>query len=368
MAGCGRSRCPAPGVWPPPGARQPGVPSTLPRVPRGYSPPVSRRGTVRWGILGTGHINDRFLEHAREARDAEFVAVGSRTTDRAGWFAQRFGIERAHASYEDLLEDPDVDAVYVNVPNSLHHLWTMAALHAGKHVLCEKPYSRRPAEVVEAFDAAEARGLRLMEAFMWRHSPQARHLPELLAEIGDLRAIRATFSFTIGSLDDVRLGAELDGGSLMDVGCYCVNGARLVAGREPVAAQATQLIGPSGVDVRFAGLLDFGEGLAATIHSGFDSDHATLEAIGERGTVRRLGNWGGPATLWLNDREVETPDVDPYRAEVENLTQAILGRAEPLLGRVDALGQARSIEALYRAAETGTRTAITAPKPATVSP
>ncbi len=323
---------------------------------------------MRWGILGTGDINNRFLAHAREARDAEFVAVGSRTRERAEWFGRQFGIERAHGSYEDLLEDRDIDAVYINVPNSLHHVWTMAALEAGKHVLCEKPYSRRSADVIEAFDTADAGGLHLMEGFMWRHSPQGRRLPELVAEIGEARAIRATFSFTIGRLDDVRLGAELDGGSLMDVGCYCVSGARLAAGHEPVAVHGTQLIGPSGVDIRFAGLLDFGNGLAATIHSGFDSDHATLEVIGERGTVRRLGNWGGPASLWLNDREVETADVDPYQAEVENLTDAILGRAEPLLGRADALGQARAIEALYRAAETGKGIEIPEGDPVTVSP
>lgn len=234
----------------------------------------------------------------------------------------------------------------------------MAALDAGKHVLCEKPYSRRAADVEAAFDAAAARGLRLMEGFMWRHGAQARAIPGLLAEIGELRAIRASFSFVIARPDDVRLAADLDGGALMDVGCYCVSGIRLVAGREPVAAHGTQLIGPSGVDVRFAGLLDFGDGLAATIQCGFDAPHVSLEAIGSRGTLRRTGGWGGGARLWLDDREIELPDRDPYLVEVENLTDAILGRAEPLLGRDDALGQARAIEALYRAAALDTGVAI----------
>jgi D-xylose 1-dehydrogenase (NADP+, D-xylono-1,5-lactone-forming) len=311
---------------------------------------MSSRRTIRWGILGTADIARRFLRHAREARDAEFVAVGSRSAERANEFAQEFGIERAHGSYEDLLEDRDVDVVYVSVPNSLHHRWTMAAVRAGKHVLCEKPYSRFPDEVDEAFDAAGRAGLHVMEAFMWRHSRQAQRFVELLGDAGELRAIRATFSFSIGSLEDVRLAPELDGGSLMDVGCYCVSGARLLAGREPLRVSGTQLVGPSGVDVRFAGLLDFGDGLAATIHSGFDADHSTLEAIASRGTVRRAGTWSGPATLSLDDRVVDTADVDPYLAEVQNLTDAILGRAEPLLGRADAVGQARTIDALYRSA------------------
>jgi predicted dehydrogenase len=322
---------------------------------------------VRWGILGTGDINNRFLAHAREARGAEFVAVGSRTAERARWFADRHGLPRAHASYERLLADPDVDAVYINVPNALHHPWTMAAIAAGKHVLVEKPYSRRPGEVAEAWDAAEAAGVLVMEAFMWRHTRQAARLVELLEEIGEVRAIRATFSFTIGSPTDVRLAADLDGGSLMDVGCYCVSGARLVAGREPLVAHGVQLVGASGVDVRFAGLLDFGDGLVASIHSGFDTDHASLQAIGARGSVRRSGNWGGPTTLWLDDRQVEVDEVDPYAAEVENLSQAILGRAEPLLGRADALGQARAIEALYRSAETGSPVEIAAGTPGAIA-
>src|SRR5437867_11881574 len=121
---------------------------------------------VRWGILGTGSINERFLAHVREAPDAEFVALGSRTPERAEAFASRYGIERAHGSYDALLADTRVEAVYICLPNSLHHEWTMRALAAGKHVLCEKPYSRRPSEVVEAFDAAAAAGPRLMEGFM----------------------------------------------------------------------------------------------------------------------------------------------------------------------------------------------------------
>jgi len=309
---------------------------------------------VRWGILGTGLINRRFLAHAGEATNAEFVAVGSRTPDRAAAFASEYGIERAHGSYDDLLADPAVDVVYICLPNGLHHAWTMRALAAGKHVLCETPYSRRPAEVVEAFDAAAAAGLLLMEGFMWRHTPQARRFMEVLPEIGELQVIRATFSFRMDGTEDVRLRPDLDGGSLMDVGCYCVSGARMAVGFEPESVYGEQLVGPSGVDVRFAGLLSFPDGLTASIASGFGSEHATLEAIGGTGSLFLRDPWTGHApSMWLDDREIPIEPEDPYRLEVENLSAAIRGEAEPLLGRADALGQSHTIAALYRSAESG---------------
>jgi D-xylose 1-dehydrogenase (NADP+, D-xylono-1,5-lactone-forming) len=312
---------------------------------------MSRSGRVRWGILGTGGINDRFLAHVREAPNAEFVAVGSRTTERARDFAGRHSLERAHGSYDALLADPAVDVVYICLPNGLHHEWTMRALAAGKHVLCEKPYSRHAADVVEGFDAADAAGLLLMEGFMWRHTPQARRFTELLPEIGALQAIRATFSFRIADRNDVRLRADLDGGALMDVGCYCVSGARLAAGGEPDRVHAEQLVGESGVDERFSALLHFPGDVTATIVAGFHSVHAGLEAIGDEGSLLLPNAWtGSTRALLLDGREIPVEPQDPYRLEVENLSAAILGDAEPLLGRADALGQAATIEALYAAA------------------
>ena len=314
---------------------------------------MPRSGRVRWGILGTGGINERFLAHAGEAPNAEFVAVGSRNGERARAFASRYSLARAHGSYEALLGDPEVDAVYNCLPNGLHHEWTMEALAAGKHVLCEKPYSRHAADVSEAFDAADAAHLHLMEAFMWRHTPQARRFVELLPEIGDVQAIRATFSFNIADRDDVRLRADLDGGSLMDVGCYCVSGIRLAAGGEPDRVHAEQSTGESGVDERFTGLLHFAGDLSGSFSAGFHSSHASLEAIGDRGSLLLPDPWTGTAqALLLEGREIPVEPQDPYRLEVENLSAAILGDAEQLLGRVDALGQASTIEALYAAAST----------------
>lgn len=318
-------------------------------------------GVVRWGILGPGYIATRFMRHAREAANAEVVSVASRTRERAAEFATTFGISSVHASYEALLVDAAVDAVYIGLPNSLHHPWTLRALAAGKHVLCEKPYSRHPAEVEEAFNLAAAEGRVLMEAFMWRHTPQARRFMELLPEVGTLQAIRATFSFRIGDPADVRLRADLDGGSLMDVGCYAVSGARLVAGLEPTRVLGEQTLAPSGVDMTFGGLLRFTTGVIATVASGFTSDHASLEAIGDAGSLLLRSPWQGEArALWLGDREVPITPDDPYRLELENMSAAILGEAEPLLGREDAMGQARTIAALYESAATGAAVAMEA--------
>jgi xylose dehydrogenase (NAD/NADP) len=314
---------------------------------------------VRWGILGPGFIAGKTLHDAGHAANLEVVAVAGRNQARAAEFASRFGIGRVHPTYDALLADPEVDAVYIATPNSLHHPQTMRALAAGKHVLCEKPYTRRPAEVTEAFDAAEAAGLVLMEAFMWRHAPQTHRFMKLLPEVGELALIRSTFSFVLSKQDDIRLDPVLDGGALMDVGCYAISGSRLVAGSDPAVVFGHQHLGPSGVDLSFGGLLRFPSGLVAEILGGFTSDHRSLEAIGHKGNLLSRDPWlheqGG---IVLNGRDVEAPSDDDYRLELENMSDAILGRGKPLLGRADALGQARTIEALYRSAESGKPVAL----------
>jgi D-xylose 1-dehydrogenase (NADP+, D-xylono-1,5-lactone-forming) len=319
---------------------------------------VGLDGAVRWGFLSTAKINDLVLAGARESDRVDVVAVASRAAERAEAYARDHGIGRAHGAYEALLEDSDVEAVYIPLPNSMHVEWSIRALEAGKHVLCEKPLSRRPEDVERAFDAAERAGLHLMEAFMYRHNPQTARLRELVegGAIGRLRLVRAAFSFPLGDPGDVRLNAELDGGGLMDVGCYCVSGARLLAG-EPVEVFARQVESASGVDELFTGLLRFPGDVLAEIDCGLVLPvRDELEAIGEQGSVFLDDPWHCREPLL----EVRTTDGverieierhDSYRLELENLSDAIRGRAEPLLGREDALGQARTIEALYRSAE-----------------
>jgi predicted dehydrogenase len=294
------------------------------------------------------------------------VAVASRDAARAEAYAREHRIERAHGSYEALLEDPEVDAVYVSLPNSLHVPWSIRALEAGKHVLCEKPLDRRPEEVARSFDASDRAGRILLEAFMYRHHPQTQRVAELVSAgaIGELRLVRSSFSFTVHDEGNVRLSAELDGGSLMDVGCYCLSASRLLAG-EPEVVAAQQVVGRSGVDVRFAATLSFGGGVLAHFDCGFDlPPRGDLEAIGSDGSILVRDPWLIRETgLELRrDGEVEHVDVENpnrYLLELENLAAAARGEAEPLLGREDALGQARAIEALYRSAETGAAVRLT---------
>src|SRR5437773_7700724 len=240
---------------------------------------------VKWGIVSTAHINRLVIPPAHESPKVELVAVASRDQARAEAYAREWGIERAYGSYDALLEDPELEAVYISLPNTLHVEWSVRALEAGKHVLCEKPLSRRPDEVEAAFDAAERAGKLLMEAFMWRHHPQTRRLVELVrgGAIGELRLVRASFSFVLRD-DPVRLGPAFAGGALMDVGCYCVSGSRLLAG-EPETATAHRVRGPTGVDVRLAGTLVFSGDVAAQLDCAFVlPPRQGLEAVGTDGS------------------------------------------------------------------------------------
>jgi Oxidoreductase family, NAD-binding Rossmann fold len=178
--------------------------------------------TLRWGLLSTAKINDRFLAGCADSDQMEVTAVASRDAERARRYAQEHGIRTSHGRYEALLEDPEVDAVYISLPNGLHLEWSQRALRAGKHVLCEKPMGRDPTAVAAAFDVAAEHERVLMEAFMYRHHPQTQRLTELVAQgaIGALRLVRATFSFPLRDKNDVRLSRALDGGALMDVGWH----------------------------------------------------------------------------------------------------------------------------------------------------
>ena len=318
-------------------------------------------GIVRWGILSTARIGGRLVEGAAKTDAADIVAVASRDGATAQAFADAHDIPRAHDSYGALLADPDVDAVYVPLPNSMHVDWTVQALQAGKHVLCEKPLDRRPEAVARAFDAAEAHGRVLSEAFMWRHSPQTQRLRELLDErvVGDVRIVRASFSFVLAGDVDVRLDPALDGGGLMDVGCYCVSGARFVAGGEPVSVTAQAVDGPTGVDLRLSGLLRFDGDVLAVIDCGLDThSRGELEIVGSEGRIVLPDPWHAiePRIVVERgfDREVVTVEgADSYTRELEDMAAAIAGERAPLLGRADALGQARTIESLFRSAAEG---------------
>ncbi len=317
---------------------------------------MNRDMAVRWGILSTARINRPIIAAARESDRFEVVAVASRDQERADAYAREHGIARAHGTYEALLADAEVEAVYISLPNSMHVEWTIRALEAGKHVLCEKPFDRKAAEVERAFDAAEEAGLLLMEAFMWRHHPQTKALQEVVrsGRIGEPRVVLSRFSFPLADEQDIRMRPELDGGALMDLGCYCVSGSRLIGG-EPELAFGRQLVASTGVDVRFLGTLEFPGGLLAHFTCGMDIPFSTrLEVVGSEASVVVPEPWQcRDPHLELAGERIDVEDADRYRLQLENMSDAIRGEGEPLLGRADAVGQARTIDALYRSAESG---------------
>ena len=320
---------------------------------------------VKWGIVSTAHINRLVIPGAHASPKVELVGVASRDRARAEEYARQWEIPRAFASYDALLDDPEIEAVYISLPNILHCEWSIRALEAGKHVLCEKPMSRRVADVEAAFDAAERAGRLLSEAFMYRHNPQTKRLVQLIDDgaIGEVRLVRSVFSYSLYDESNIRLQADVEGGALMDVGCYDVSGSRLVAG-EPVKAYGEAWYGPTGTDWAFAGTLRFPGDVLGLFHCGTALvEQDELEAVGSEGSLFLDDPWHcrAPGIELRRDSGVEriaVEQADSYRLELENLSDAIRGEGELLLGRDDAVGQARALQALHESATRGTPVSI----------
>jgi len=315
---------------------------------------------VRWGIISTAHINRLVIPPAQASAKVDLVGVASRTRERADAYAAEWGIPRSYGAYDGLLADPEIEAVYISLPNTMHCEWSIRAAQAGKHVLCEKPMDSKPEQVAEAFDAADAAGTLLSEAFMWRHNPQTLRLQELIAggAIGELRLVRSCFSYGLYDADNIRLQPEVEGGALMDVGCYCVSGSRLVAG-EPELVSGRQWTGPSGTDWVFTAQLRFPGDVLGVFDCGTAmSDRDELEAIGSEGSLFLDDPWHCRRPVIEVRREggverIELEPVDSYGLELENLSDAIRGEGQLLLGRVDAVAQARVIDGLFRSSAAG---------------
>jgi predicted dehydrogenase len=322
--------------------------------------------TLRIGLLSTARINANLAAGAHASSRVRVVAIASRELARAQAQALELGVDRAHGSYDALLADPSVDAVYVSLPNELHHEWSLRAIAAGKHVLCEKPYSRNAEDVQTAFAAAEAAGVVLAEALMWRHHPQTLRLSALVSggSIGDLRMLRAAFSFPLSDPRDARLLEDSAGGGLMDVGCYCISAARMLAG-EPLAVTAQQVSAPSGIDRRLVATLMHDDEVLTHFDCALDlPDRSELEVIGSDGVLRVSDPWNCVATgieLAVGARRREHFDItqaNPYCCELDDFAEAVAGEHPPRLGLADALGQARTIDAVLSAAASGRRVTL----------
>ncbi len=321
---------------------------------------------IRWGILSAARIARRSVGPGiRKARNGELRAVASRSLERAQAFASDLEISTAYGSYEELLADPDIDAVYIPLPTSLHHRWVIAAARAGKHLLVDKPFAVDAAQAVEMVDACREAGVQLIEGFMYRYDPRHARLRELVADgaIGDLRQINTAFCFPITrDPANVRLSTELAGGALGDLGTYCVSVSRLHMGGEPGRLAARMTSDPEfGVDFDGNALLEFDDGRTATVAFSFlTSRRHFLELVGTEGTLRVERHVLAPGES--TSIEIETasgtvtelfPPFDTYQAEVENLGDAIRGEAAPLVDGDEAIRQMRVLDAVRESARSG---------------
>jgi predicted dehydrogenase len=315
-----------------------------------------------WGLLGTARINRMVIPALRVSPGNRLVAVASRDTEKAAAYAREWGIERAHGSYEALLEDPAVDVVYVPLPNHLHAEWTVRAVRAGKHVLCEKPMALEEAELERVEAAAREAALVVAEAFMYRHHPQTLEVKRLVdgGAIGGVRFVRGTFSFPLSRPDDVRLRPEWGGGCLWDVGCYPLSFARFLLGAEPVEVFGSAVRGPTGIDETFAGQLVFPGGVLVQIDAGFRSPvRAELEVAGTTGVLRVRSPWrpreGQPILLTRGDATETVPVApgDRYRLEIEDLAEAVRSGRGPRVSLAESRGNLRTIRSLLESARTG---------------
>ena len=319
---------------------------------------------LEFGVLGTAGIAGKAVVPAIAASDHAVGAVASRDADRAAAFATRHSIPRSYGSYEALLDDEALDAVYVPLPNGLHGEWTKRAADAGLDVLCEKPLTADAAEARAVVDHCDRRGVTLLEAFMYRYHPRTERAVELAAtELDDVRTVTATFRFPLYDRpDDVRLDPALAGGSLMDVGCYPVSLARTVLGTPDRAYAHTGDTRDAGVDTELAGVLAYDDGRSARVASGFDTRHVERYRVdATNGWVTVENAFDAPAderlelTYEIDGRHgVETfPAVDQYRLQVEHFADCVAGDATAVTDGAEAVTNMRILDALAESAATG---------------
>ena len=329
------------------------------------SVPVTNR-MMRWGILGTARINRRVIPAMRLARRSELVAVASRDAVRAAQHAAQWSIPRAVEGYHTLLDDPGVDAIYIPLPNTDHVPWTLAAIAAGKHVLCEKPLALDPADVDRIAAAAAAAGVVVEEGFMYRHEPLTARVLELVNDgaIGTVRAVVSGFTFTLESAANIRMDRALGGGALWDVGSYPVTYAQLIAGHEPKLVVGAAHWHASGVDDEFMGMLRFDPGgMTASIYAGFRAAYRTwLEVIGSDGSLT-VPNPFRPGPLEMLDLErhggleriavAGSPEI--FVREIEDFEASVLDGAPQVVSLAESRRTAATLAQLHAAAREARR-------------
>ncbi len=324
---------------------------------------------VRWGILSTANINSALLDPIRKSDRSHLAAVASRSLEKAQAYAQKEAIDKAYGSYEEMLADPNIDAVYISLPNSLHCEWTVKAAEAGKHVLCEKPLVVTLDEFDQVAAAAKANNVTVTEAFMYLHHPQTQTARQIVesGRLGQLQLIQGWFNFYLSPAraENIRLSSELTGGSLWDVGVYPNSMAVYMAQPSaPRTISASQIVGETGVDVAMRGQIDFGDGLVAQISSGFRTPFREgVYLVGSEAILHIPEPWkpglkGADSVMHLTGldgkrEEIVTPAVDPYLCEVQAMEKVILDGGNPVVSLELSRVFLQSVLGLYDSARSG---------------
>jgi xylose dehydrogenase (NAD/NADP) len=319
---------------------------------------------IRWGVLGYARIaREDVIPAIQRSSNSEFRAIASRSKEKIEECRTRFKEVAGCYTYEDLLKDPDVDAVYIPLPNSMHREWTIKAAEQGKHVLCEKPMGLTAAECREMIQACETNGVTLMEAFMYRYSDRTQKVLEVLRSgaLGEIKFISSTFRFLLSNPASIKYQPELGGGSLYDVGCYAVNFTGMImdetaggnSGASPVPESFSMEFTTSrGVDVLFSALLKYSSGLIASVNSGFNAQKRIhSEIVGEKGALEIpdtfMGNAGSLVlTVGTERKEIAVAESDRYRSEVEDFADAILKKRAPSFSLQETVRNAEVMDRL----------------------
>jgi predicted dehydrogenase len=319
--------------------------------------------TLRFGILGVAKINDRWLPGFRRAKHAALAAIASRNLDRARKAADAGGIPKAYGSYEELLADPEIDAVYIPLPNTLHYEWARRAADAGKHVLCEKPLTPTATQADELVGYCHAKGVTLMDGFMWPHHPRTAKIREVIDRGGIGQVLRVSGAFTFPLPPDpenIRLKPSMAGGSLLDVGCYPVYGIRWAFGEEPVAVYAKGRY-EYDVDLEMSGIVWLADGRLATFDCGFNQPtRQWLEVTGTTGVIRVADMWlPGPDAAFTIERDGAEPDVittpghDQIACMVDAFSWSALHKVPVRPDPSEAVKTLRVLDALAKSAAEG---------------
>jgi xylose dehydrogenase (NAD/NADP) len=317
---------------------------------------------LNWGLLGTARINRAVIPPLQSSKRNHLAGVASRDAVKASAYSAEWKIPWAFGSYEAMLADPEIDVVYNSLPNSLHAVWTIKALRAGKNVLCEKPLATSLEQVDAIIQAASETGKQVAEAFMYRHHPQTLKVAELIKEgaIGKVLLMRGAFSFNLTRPEDIRNNASLDGGCLWDIGCYPISYARTMAGAEPEEVFGWQVTGESGVDRTFSGVLRFPGEVLAQVQASFDTaPFARFEIFGEEGTLTVASPYRPTKKESLllvhngHEKSIQVKSDELYSYEVEDMADAILDGKPARVSLADSRSNVAAILSLLESARVG---------------